>query len=300
MDVPDFPVIVELAVPFFIGAMILEILVGKWTGKASYETRDTMASLIMGGGNLVEGMTLGLLGLWCLNWVFVNLAPVHLSFSAPVILLAFVLDDLRYYWIHRISHECRWWWGAHVTHHSSQHYNLSTALRQSWGLTISGWFLSQLPLAFLGFHPAVLGLCAGISLVYQFWIHTEAIGRFPRWFAAVFNTPSHHRVHHAVNPNYLDRNYAGTLIIWDRLFGSFEPENDEDKPRYGLVHNLDTFNPLRIAGHVWMTMARDVVQPGLTARDRFLYVFGPPGWSHDGSRKTSADLKREHALRQAR
>jgi hypothetical protein len=162
-----------------------------------------------------------------------------------VIALCFVLDDLRYYWYHRIAHRCRWVWAEHVNHHSSQHYNLSTALRQSWTGTFTGMFILRIPLALIGFHPVLLLFVGGLNLVYQFWIHTEAIGRMWKPIEWIFNTPSHHRVHHATNPRYLDSNYAGTLIIWDRMFGTFVPELDEDMPRYGIVKNIGTFNPVQ-------------------------------------------------------
>src|SRR3546814_77230 len=132
------------------------------------------------------------------------------------------------YVFHRAAHRVRWFWASHVIHHSSQHYNLSTALRQTWTGFFSLTFLFRLPLFLIGFPPAMVFFCAGLNLIYQFWIHTEAIGRMPRWFEAVMNTPSHHRVHHGVNPRYLDANYAGVFIIWDKMFGSFVPERDDD------------------------------------------------------------------------
>jgi sterol desaturase/sphingolipid hydroxylase (fatty acid hydroxylase superfamily) len=202
----------------------------------------------------------------------------------------FLLEDLTYYWFHRLSHERRFWWAAHVNHHSSQHYNLSTALRQTWTGGISGTWLLWLPLSLLGFPPAMVAIQKGISLVYQFWIHTEAIGRMPRWFEAVFNTPSHHRVHHARNPRYLDRNYAGILIVWDRLFGTFEPELDEEPCRYGIVKNIGAFNPLRVAFHEWVAIGRDLAG-ARSLREAAGYLFGPPGWSPDGSRLTSEALR---------
>ncbi|MGH9916657.1 MAG: sterol desaturase family protein, partial [Pyrinomonadaceae bacterium] len=211
-----------------------------------------------------------------------------------VFIVAFVFDDLRYYCYHRIAHRVRWVWAEHVNHHSSQHYNLSTALRQSWTGQITGMFILQVPMVLLGFHPAVIAFVYGFNLVYQFWIHTEAIGKMWRPFEFIFNTPSHHRVHHATNPRYLDANYAGTLIIWDRMFGTFVAELDEDVPRYGIVKNIGTFNPIRVAFHEWMGMLKDTFSPGLTLRQRLLYLVAPPGWSHDGSRKTSADLKADY------
>lgn len=287
---PELPDVVALAVPFFFAAMILEIALGRLTGRAVYETRDTLASLLMGGGNLVFGGLLGAAAGGFLLWLH-RLSPIDWGWSWPVFVLCFVLDDLRYYWYHRLAHERRLLWAAHVNHHSSQHYNLSTALRQEWTAVLTGSFLFRVPLVLMGFHPVMLGFVMSFNLLYQFWIHTELVGRMPRWFEAVLNTPSHHRVHHARNPRYLDANYAGTFIIWDRLFGTFVPEHYSEPCRYGLTRNIGSFNPLRIAMHEWVHMIRDASTPGLRFGQRLGYVLGPPGWSHDGSRATSAALK---------
>ncbi len=295
MDVPDLPSPTQLAIPGFIAFMLLELLVRGLRGGIHYQTSDTLASLLMGAGNVVEGIVLGFVKYGVLLF-FYELAPLEMGFGLPVFVLAYVLDDLRYYWYHRIAHESRWFWAAHVTHHSSQHYNLSTALRQTWTSTLSGSFLFVIPLALLGFHPVMLAFVSALNAVYQFWIHTEAIGKLPAPIEAVFNTPSHHRVHHARNPRYLDANYAGTLIVWDRLFGTFVPEDAEDRPRYGLVTNLGTFNPVRIALHEWVAMLRDAVQPGISLADRARYLFGPPGWRHDGTGRTAAVLKAQARL----
>jgi sterol desaturase/sphingolipid hydroxylase (fatty acid hydroxylase superfamily) len=298
VEVPALPDVVQLAVPGFIVAMLVELLWSrgkKGEKKGGYETRDTLTSLLMGGGNLVVGMLFaGPIG--ALMVAVSQFAPFHFAeqdygWHPLVFVLCFVIDDLRYYVYHRAAHEVRWFWGHHVTHHSSQHYNLSTALRQPWGFELSLSFLFRLPLVLLGFDPLMLAFVGGLNLIYQFWIHTEYIGRFPAWFEAVFNSPSHHRVHHAVNPRYLDANYAGTLIIWDRMFGSFVEERSEEPTRYGLVHQIGTYNPLRVGFHEWVAMFWDVVRPGLRVRERLGYVFGPPGWSHDGRRETSRQIK---------
>jgi hypothetical protein len=171
-------------------------------------------------------------------------------------------------------------------------------LRQPWTGQITGLVLLAVPLAYLGFHPALIAFCASLNLVYQFFLHTESIRRLPRWFEAVFNTPSHHRVHHARNPRYLDANYAGTLIIWDRLFGTFVPELDRDRPEFGLVKNIGTYNPITVALGEYAGIARDVVQPRLSLKERFSYLFAQPGYSHDNSRRDShmikADFLRDH------
>lgn len=296
-DMLRYPDVVLLAVPVFIALILAEILFIWWQGRGGrYETRDTLTSLIMGAGNVVETLLLGFVayGLMMALW---QIAPFDLGTAWWVVLLCFVLDDLRYYWVHRIGHRSRWVWASHVNHHSSQHYNLTTALRQTWTGTFTFMFLLRMPLVLLGFHPAMILFVGGLNLIYQFWIHTEAVGRLPRWIEAVMNTPSHHRVHHGRNARYLDANYAGVFIIWDRMFGTFVPELDAEKPQYGLVHNLGSFNPLRVAFHECVGIWKDVTQPGITWRDRLMYAFAPPGWSHDGSRDTSEQIKRKHLAR---
>ncbi len=289
----NFPDIVMLSIPLFVGLMVAEIAWIKLKGKGgAYETRDTATSLLMGAGNVVAGLALGFVayGFFTFLWQF---RLFDLGTSLAVIALCFVLDDLRYYWVHRFGHRVRWVWASHVNHHSSQHYNLSTALRQTWTATFTLMMVLRAPLILLGFSPEMVLFVGGINLVYQFWIHTEAIDKMPRWFEAVMNTPSHHRVHHGRNPKYLDTNYAGVFIVWDKMFGSFQPE--EETPDYGLVQNLGTFNPLRVAFHEWIGMLKDIFAPGLSLRQRFAYALKPPGWSHDGSRKTSDQIKADNA-----
>ena len=282
---------VTLATPLFILLIVLEVVLGRLgKAKAEYEVRDTAASLLMGLGSTVAGLLIGGTIAAASLWAY-----QHRLFDIPMNAIwawvaVFLLEDLTYYWFHRLSHERRFWWAAHVNHHSSQHYNLSTALRQTWSGGISGTWILWLPLSLIGFPPAMVAIQKGISLVYQFWIHTEAIKRLPGWFEAVFNTPSHHRVHHARNPRYLDSNYAGILIVWDRLFGTFTPEVDEEPCRYGIVKNLTSFNLLRVAFHEWAAMARDLLS-ARSPREAAGYLFGPPGWSPDGSRETSQMLK---------
>ncbi|MBL8958625.1 MAG: sterol desaturase family protein [Gemmatimonadetes bacterium] len=288
---------VAWAIPAFMVLILIEVW---WSHRAlpqSYELKDTAASLMMGAGNLAIGVAYGGLVYTATAWVYerrlFDLPRAWWIF--PAVLLA---EDFIYYWFHRLSHEHRVWWAAHVNHHSSQHLNLATALRQSWTGNLAFVWVLWLPLAWLGFPPGIIAFQKGISLVYQFWIHTEAIRRLPGWVEWVFNTPSHHRVHHATNPRYLDRNYAGILIIWDRWFGTFVGEVEAEPCRYGITANLGTFNPLRIAFHEWASIARDVWR-ARGWRHRLLYLFGPPGWSPDGSRHTAAEIRRDWAARAA-
>ncbi|MEM7281446.1 MAG: sterol desaturase family protein [Pseudomonadota bacterium] len=296
----NFPDVSVLATPLYVMLILVELaIVYRHKAYGDYETRDATTSLIMGLGSVVFGIilavTLGTLVVKTFTWVY-----QYRVFDLPVnlwtIALCFVLDDLRYYWSHRIQHVVRWCWASHVVHHSSQHFNLTTALRQPWFGLITGLFVLQIPLVWLGFHPAVVAFSASLNLFYQFFIHTEAVDRLPRWFEAVFNTPSHHRVHHGRNLRYLDANYAGTLIIWDKLFGTFVPEVDEEKVEYGLVTNLGTFNPLRVATHGYVEIFKDQLKSGLSFKDRVGYALAPPGWSHDGSKKTTPQMKDEFLL----
>jgi sterol desaturase/sphingolipid hydroxylase (fatty acid hydroxylase superfamily) len=291
--VPD-PIYTEIALLLQLLLLLLipleAALAARGRIKAEYDLKDTLANV---------GVSVGSIFFWgTLGWMYfggVMYAYHHRLHDIPFtwwsFSIAFVLEDCRYYWWHRISHRSRWFWASHVVHHSSQHFNLSTNLRQSWTSQFSGLTLLGMPLAFIGFNPALVALAFTLNLIYQFWIHTESVDRMPRWFEWLLNTPSHHRVHHATNPRYLDANYAGVFMIWDRLFGSFVAERDDDPPRYGIVHSLGSFNPLRIALHEYYAIARDLLRRDLTALQRFGYFFGPPGWSHDGSRATTAQLR---------
>jgi sterol desaturase/sphingolipid hydroxylase (fatty acid hydroxylase superfamily) len=280
---------VRLALPAFILLLLVEMFVGRWRGTVKYELRDAAASLAMGMGNLALGVLTGGAVLVAMQWVH-QFRLFEIGYQWWAFALIFFAEDFCYYVFHRWSHEVRWLWCAHVNHHSSQHYNLSTALRQTWTGFVAGGWLIWLSLAAIGFPPALIVFQKGVSLVYQFWIHTEAIGRLPAPIEYVFNTPSHHRIHHAVNPRYLDRNYAGILIIWDRMFGTFVPEDKLEPCRYGIVKQLDTFNPLRIAFHEWWAMLRDAARAsGIAVRLGFL--FAPPGWRPDGNGMTSARIR---------
>lgn len=264
------------AMPVFVVLLVLEQLSFRLLpddDELGYELRDTATSLSMGVGNVI--ITLG----WKVAVIAVYsgaylLSPFHLSASSPWTWVAlFVVDDFAYYWYHRYHHTIRVFWASHVVHHSSQRYNLSTALRQPWTPFTSLPF--WLPLAFLGFAPWMILLQQSISLIYQFFIHTERVGKLWRPIEFIMNTPSHHRVHHGSNPQYLDKNYGGTLIIWDRLFGTFEAERERVK--YGLTKNINTFNPARVAFGEFVAIWRDV-RTARNWRDALGFMFRGPGW----------------------
>ncbi|HBZ71131.1 MAG TPA: C-5 sterol desaturase [Deltaproteobacteria bacterium] len=283
---PDLAI---LAAPGYLALLVLEALLVRQLGKGAYEARDTAASLTMGVGNVLvtvamKGATLGAF-LFAYRYRLFEIGTGPWAWA-----LLFVAEDLVYYAWHRASHEVRFLWAAHENHHSSQHFNLSTALRQSWTTpftTLPFWIL--LPLA--GFAPWMVLVMSSVSLIYQFWIHTELIDRMGA-FEWIFNTPSHHRVHHGANVEYLDRNHGGILIVWDRLFGTFEPERAP--VRYGLTKNIHTFDPVRIAFHEWAAMLRSALR-ARSVREAASYLLQPPGWSPDGSTRTARELRRELA-----
>lgn len=296
MTMPNLPDPVQLAVPAFAALVALEMWLVRRRGRGAYDWKDAGSSLTLGLGSTVAGaLTAGaVFAIASFVWQF-RLFDIPWTWWA--FLICFVLDDLAYYWFHRTAHRVRWFWASHVVHHSSQHYNLTTALRQTWTGFISLAFIFRLPLFLIGFDPAMVAFCAGLNLVYQFWIHTEQVGRLPRWVEAVMNTPSHHRVHHATNPLYLDRNYAGVFIVWDRMFGTFQPELDEVRPRYGIVKNLGTLNPLWAAIHEWVGIGRDLAR-SRSLREAAGHVAGPPGWRPDGTGETSEEIRRRWAAAQ--
>jgi sterol desaturase/sphingolipid hydroxylase (fatty acid hydroxylase superfamily) len=282
------------ALPIFFIAILIEITAKKLlNARGTLNATDDSVSIFMGLMSVVTNgaaafITLGML-LWAEQYKIIEL-PLTLA----VILACFILDDLRYYLHHRIAHRCRWPWAMHIIHHSSRRYSLAVALRQGWTKHFTGTTVLKIPLVLVGFDPILVIFCGALNAVYQFFLHTETVHKLPKWFEAVFNTPSHHRVHHGKNPEYLDSNYAGTLIIWDKIFGTFVPESDNAYPDYGLVKDFETFNPFKIFIHEYWGILKDVFGSNRSVKDRLLYIVAPPGWSHDNSRKTSKDIKREY------
>jgi sterol desaturase/sphingolipid hydroxylase (fatty acid hydroxylase superfamily) len=285
--------LVLYAIPAFIALLVIEVLWARRHPEAKgYETRDTVASLSLGIMNVVINAGTKLVTLPIFAWVYEHRVLDLGELGAWSWLILLFAEDCCYYWFHRTHHEIRILWAAHVHHHSSQHYNLSTALRQPTLTPFTGpWF--WLPLALVGFPPWMILTAEAWSLLYQFGLHTEAIGKLGplEW---IMNTPSHHRVHHGKNIAYLDKNHGGIFIIWDRLFGTFARE---DEPVvYGLTKDIDTFNLARITFHELAAIGRDVARaPTLLAK--LGYALAPPGWSHDGSTQTATQL--QHALRGA-
>jgi sterol desaturase/sphingolipid hydroxylase (fatty acid hydroxylase superfamily) len=277
-----------LAIPAFLGLLAVEYAMAHRRGREIQETRDTATSLSLGVGSLFAGAAwkTASAGLYFAAHEHALLA---LGDGPWAFVAALVAVDFAYYWFHRLHHEVRVLWASHVPHHSSQRYNLSTALRQSW--TPFTGLPFYLPLA-LFFSPAQIATAYGINLLYQFWIHTELIDRLGP-FERVLNTPSHHRVHHGANVEYLDRNYGGILIVWDRWFGTFEPERAP--VRYGLTKNIQSGNPVYAALHEFGAVLRDALS-ARSPRDALGFLLQPPGWRPNGAGATATDLKRTAGL----
>ena len=278
-----------LAIPAFLGLLALEYALARRLGRDIDDWRDTWTSLALGVGSVWIGLA----------WAYVEhpiyaasreIALFDLGTGPLAWLGALVAVDFAYYWFHRLHHEVRFLWASHVPHHSSRRFNLSTALRQSWTPFTALPF--YLPLVVLGFPIPLVAAAHGINLLYQFWIHTELIERLGP-LERILNTPSHHRVHHGANVQYLDRNYAGILIVWDRWFGSFEPEREP--VRYGLTKNIQSGNPVYAAFHEFGAVLRDAFRAG-SLRDALGYLLQPPGWKPNGAGATATDLKRHAGL----
>jgi sterol desaturase/sphingolipid hydroxylase (fatty acid hydroxylase superfamily) len=280
---PDVPDPTLYAAPFFLLAVLVEAWVLRRQRAAGKDVlgyddaKDTWASLAMGVGSIFF-VTLINAAVFCIaTWLWphrlLDLGEGPLGWA-----VAMIGWDHQYYWHHRFEHEVRLLWAAHVNHHSSQKYNLSTALRQPW----TPWLAVVMypPLALLGVAPWMILVAGGINLIYQFWVHTEAVDRLPRALERVLNTASHHRVHHGSNGRYLDKNYGGILIVWDRLFGTFEEERE--RVVYGLTKNITSYNPIVIAFHEYVAIAEDVAR-ARSVREVIGYTLGPPGWPHAAS-----------------
>ncbi len=281
---------VAYAIPFFLALIFIELFINWKEQRNLYNTGEALSSIGMGLGSLVVNILMKALAFASYTWLY-QYRVFEIGWQWWAWILILFADDFTFYWHHRLSHEIRILWAAHVQHHSSQSLNLATALRQSWTELLYKYFWwFWLPL--LGFHPLMILMMMSISLIYQFWVHTELIHKFPKWFEFIFNTPSHHRVHHASNIRYLDQNHAGILVIWDRMFGTFSEEKADEKPIYGITKNINSFNPLVIVSHEYKDIWKDI-QRAPTFSDKLKYLFMPPGWSHDGPDLRAKTLRKQ-------
>lgn len=264
------------AIPVFFGLMLIEAWIGWRRGVVVYRLSDAVSSIGLGTLSQALGLISKAfsLGIYVLAFEHLRLLTLPAD-SVWVWLLALLIYDFFYYWHHRLGHEVAGLWAAHVVHHQSEEYNLSTALRQTSSGFLFGW-LFYLPMALMGVPPLVFVVVALIDLLYQYWIHTEQIGRLA-WFDRVFASPSNHRVHHAVNDRYLDRNYGGILILWDRIFGTFEEEDEREKPVYGTRAPLRSLDPVRANLQVYGQLLHDSRRTQRWS-DKLKLWLKPPGW----------------------
>ena len=282
-----------LSLAFLVSLTLVELAWLKLVRHASYPWADVAASIGVNiGRRAIKFATAGLLAP-VLFWVWDH-RLWHMPLDGPLPwLAAFLMLEFFYYWEHRMAHEVRWMWAGHRTHHSANQINLPAAVRLSWTGLICGSWLFFLPVVWLGVHPYAVFFLLAVNLTYQFWLHTEIVPKLGplEW---VLNTPSHHRVHHAVNPRYLDTNYGGVLIVFDRLFGTFAEEKADEKCRYGLVVPEMSRNPFVIALREFANIGRDLAR-ARSLREVAGYLVGPPGWSPDGSRQTTKQIRLSHA-----
>ena len=265
------------AIPFFLLLIAIELVVDKIKGTGYYRFSDTIASLNLGIFSRIIGILLAVIPLSAYVLVYQHYALWQLDENSILVcLFAFVVYDLGYYWVHRLGHQINVMWGSHVVHHSGEEYNLTTALRQTSTPAAFGWLI-YLPLAVIGISPLLLIACGSLNLIYQFWVHTRLINKLPAWYEAIFVTPSHHRVHHALNRDYIDKNFAGVFILWDKLFGSFQPEKPEINIVYGISTQLKSWNPIWANFQVYWQLLLDAwhTQNWL---DKVKVFLMPPGW----------------------
>ena len=284
---------VPYAVPFFLLAILLELFYGWLKNKNTYRANDALSSMFMGAlRSTSSALKIGLGGaVFFFVETYFSL-PRWDSSSILTWVIAFVAYDFFYYWFHRISHERQIFWASHVAHHQSEDYNLSTALRQ----TGTGFFLTwvfYIPLFIIGVPSYVFVSVASINLIYQFWVHTEHVPKLG-WFELFFVSPSNHRVHHAQNEEYIDKNYGGVFIIWDRLFGTFKEEEDEVTCIYGIRGPLKTFNPVWANFHIYVKMFKEIFHTK-NLKDKFYVLVAPTRWipsdSEHLSPKTNFDVQ---------
>jgi sterol desaturase/sphingolipid hydroxylase (fatty acid hydroxylase superfamily) len=286
---------VIISVPVYTVTILAEILASVYLKRELYTTKDTLNNFLMTSLNILLDTAMRGAFLLLMSWSFPNRFISWNEHGVLYWVAAIVLTDLVYWFVHWMSHMVRFFWAVHTVHHSSEKYNITVGFRSSVFEPLYR-FLFFIPLGFIGFEAADIVLAFSIQQLYGSIIHTELIRRIPVW-DWIFVSPSHHAVHHASNPRYLDKNMGMILIVWDKIFGTFEPEDEKyDKIKYGLTTNLNTYNPGNILFNEWRQMWHDVKSaPGI--REKFMYVFGPPGWSHDGSRKTSHQLRFEEEQR---
>jgi sterol desaturase/sphingolipid hydroxylase (fatty acid hydroxylase superfamily) len=284
--------LILFSIPLYVILIGAEILLSNWKHLKYYSLKSTLQNVYLtllnaGIDLLLRAIFYIAVLMWCYEQRFFNIENVFLYWG-----LLFILEDLAFYFEHRIDHFCRVFWAVHVTHHSSEEFNLTTGFRSSVFQPVYR-FIYFIPIALMGFHPADIVFMYSLTQTYGILVHTQYINKMPRWFEAIFVSPSHHRVHHASNLLYLDKNMGMCLIIWDKLFGTFQPELKEEPVVYGLTKPIkNDKDPVDLVLHEWRALGQDLKKK-TSFKNKLKYLFMPPGWSHDGSSKTAKELRKE-------
>lgn len=278
------------AIPAFLLLSALEtIYIIKETG-FSFKGKELLTDLSLAVGFILISPLTKSLQLLVYSFAYEHRVFNMPSSAAWTLFLCFLGEDFTYYWFHRVSHQVRFMWAAHMVHHSSETYTLSSAaFRLSWTNNFTGGFLFWMWMPLIGFTPSMILFTKSANTIYQFLLHTERVHKLPKWFEAIFNTPSHHRVHHGSNVEYLDKNHGGTLIIWDRLFGTYQEEIC--KPVYGLTKKINSRNPIVISFFEWKNIYTDL-KKAKTMSDYINFLVNSPGWSNEGTSKTTKQLRK--------
>lgn len=282
--------------PIMVILILGEMVYSHFHNRRLYTTGDTFVNLVCTTWNFLNDLLFRGTALAILMWT-ASFSVVSVENKSWVYwLFLFLAQDLAYYVLHYADHYSRFFWASHSTHHSSEKFNFTVAIRSSVFQPFYR-FIFYIPLTFVGFEALDIVFMYAACQVYGFWVHTELVGKLHPWFEFVFVTPSHHRVHHASNPVYLDKNMGMVLIIWDRIFGTFQEELPEVKVNYGLTSNIHSYHPIKVVFNEWNAIGKDIKRTN-SLKSKLAFVFGPPGWSDDGSRKTSKQLRNQWILDQ--
>lgn len=281
--------LIAITTPIYAIVIGAEILFSYYHHKNYYSVKGTLSNVYLTILNLSLDILVRGVCLFVLNFFF---QYKFIEFQNPFVYWGILLitQDFMFYWLHRIDHYCRLFWAVHVTHHSSEEYNLTVGFRSSVFQPLYR-FIYFIPLALFGFKGIDIMFIYSATQIYGILIHTQTVDKlgFLEYF---MSTPSHHRVHHASNVLYLDKNMGMVFIIWDKLFGTFKAEDKNEKVVFGLTENIKTYHPIKMVFHEWINIINDLKKPS-NLKAKFMYLFGPPGWSHDGSKKTSRQLRNE-------
>lgn len=290
--------LVLVSVPIYAVVIGFELFYSYFKNKGLYSTKGVLSNIYLTALNMGLDILIRGVCLLVLNY-FYRFHFMDLSYIPVLYWIVLVIsEDFMFYWLHRVDHYCRFFWAVHVTHHNSEEFNLTVGFRSSVFQPLYR-FLYFIPIALMGFKGIDIMFAYSATQIFGILVHTQSIKKLG-FLEYIIVTPSHHRVHHGSNVRYLDKNMGMFLIIWDKLFGTFQAEEDTDPVKYGLTTNIKSYNPITLVFHEWKSIFTDLVKMKVPLKAKWMYVFGPPGWSHDGSRKTSRQLRDELKTKETR